>query len=292
MLNDHFAEHEIRRGRHGGRQPRRRQHEAGPGPRQAAGRAAGDRRQAAFSSAEKTRQENIIGASVEGKVALMFDDMISTAGSICGARKQGTRGRRPRRSTSAATHGVLCGKAIENLQGRADREHRGHRHDSAAAGEEARRRSSAQRGAAVGRGDQADSPQRVGEQAVRVTPAPAAVKAGAPMTCAGWLESVRRLTPRFTAAGSSCSFGNDGIALGRQSPHSVLRSHRRPIRRQSCFLVGQRESAAAERSNRGSSRGSCATSPRGQSRANPMARLPGSRAQRRRGDVVRFQMVR
>ncbi|HWA97725.1 MAG TPA: ribose-phosphate pyrophosphokinase, partial [Pirellulales bacterium] len=37
------------------------------------------------SSAEKTKQENIIGASVAGKMVVMFDDMISTAGSICGA---------------------------------------------------------------------------------------------------------------------------------------------------------------------------------------------------------------
>ncbi len=37
------------------------------------------------SSATETEQPNLIGASVEGKVAMMFDDMISTAGSIVGA---------------------------------------------------------------------------------------------------------------------------------------------------------------------------------------------------------------
>ena len=37
------------------------------------------------SSAEKTSQKNIIGGPVEGKVVLMFDDIVSTAGSICGA---------------------------------------------------------------------------------------------------------------------------------------------------------------------------------------------------------------
>jgi hypothetical protein len=37
------------------------------------------------ADAEHTKQENIIGAPVSGKIALMFDDMISTAGSICGA---------------------------------------------------------------------------------------------------------------------------------------------------------------------------------------------------------------
>ncbi|MEZ6070200.1 MAG: ribose-phosphate diphosphokinase [Pirellulales bacterium] len=35
------------------------------------------------ASAEVTNQENIIGGPVEGKIALLFDDMISTAGSIC-----------------------------------------------------------------------------------------------------------------------------------------------------------------------------------------------------------------
>ena len=67
------------------------------------------------SSAEKTRQENIIGASVEGKIALMFDDMISTAGSICGAAKK-VHEAGAREVHVAATHGVLCGKAIENIE--------------------------------------------------------------------------------------------------------------------------------------------------------------------------------
>lgn len=67
------------------------------------------------SSAEKTRQENIIGASVEGKVCLMFDDMISTAGSICGAANK-VHEAGAREIHVAATHGVLCGRAIEQLQ--------------------------------------------------------------------------------------------------------------------------------------------------------------------------------
>ncbi|HND53273.1 MAG TPA: ribose-phosphate diphosphokinase, partial [Pirellulaceae bacterium] len=37
------------------------------------------------SNALETRQENIIGSSLQGKIAVMFDDMITTAGSICGA---------------------------------------------------------------------------------------------------------------------------------------------------------------------------------------------------------------
>jgi ribose-phosphate pyrophosphokinase len=66
------------------------------------------------SSAEKTKQENIIGASVEGKIAIMFDDMISTAGSICGAAKK-IHEAGASQIYVAATHGVLCGRAIDNL---------------------------------------------------------------------------------------------------------------------------------------------------------------------------------
>lgn len=66
-------------------------------------------------SAETVSQENIIGGPVEGKVALMFDDMISTAGSICGAadlvKKMGAR-----QIHVAASHGVFAGKAFERLK--------------------------------------------------------------------------------------------------------------------------------------------------------------------------------
>jgi ribose-phosphate pyrophosphokinase len=67
------------------------------------------------TSAEHTRQENIIGEPVAGKIAIMFDDMISTAGSICGAaeavHKAGAK-----RILVAATHGVLCGQALERIR--------------------------------------------------------------------------------------------------------------------------------------------------------------------------------
>ena len=36
------------------------------------------------SSATETKQANLIGSSLEGKVAVIFDDMISTAGSVVG----------------------------------------------------------------------------------------------------------------------------------------------------------------------------------------------------------------
>ena len=66
-------------------------------------------------SADQVSQENIIGGSLDGKVALMFDDMISTAGSIVGAaelvKKKGAR-----EVHVAASHGVFAGAAIERLK--------------------------------------------------------------------------------------------------------------------------------------------------------------------------------
>ncbi|MAT72277.1 MAG: ribose-phosphate pyrophosphokinase [Planctomycetaceae bacterium] len=66
-------------------------------------------------SAEKTVQANIIGDPVKGKIALMFDDMISTAGSIRGAAQvlhdQGVE-----QIHVGTTHAVLCGKAMDNLR--------------------------------------------------------------------------------------------------------------------------------------------------------------------------------
>lgn len=62
-----------------------------------------------------TTQKNIIGGPVEGKVCLMFDDMISTAGSICGAAKL-VHEFGAKEIHLAATHGVLCGDAVKNLE--------------------------------------------------------------------------------------------------------------------------------------------------------------------------------
>ncbi len=66
-------------------------------------------------SAEETEQANIIGGSVEGKVALIFDDMVSTGGSICGAA-DAIHQFGARQIYLAATHGLLCGDAIERIQ--------------------------------------------------------------------------------------------------------------------------------------------------------------------------------
>ncbi len=66
------------------------------------------------TSATTTVQANLLGGPVEGKVALMFDDMISTAGSICGAAKVlhefGVK-----EIHVGTSHAVLCGPAKERL---------------------------------------------------------------------------------------------------------------------------------------------------------------------------------
>lgn len=67
------------------------------------------------SSAERTKQANVIGGKVEGRVALIFDDMISTAGSICGAAEV-MHQHGARKVYLAATHGLLVGSAVERLQ--------------------------------------------------------------------------------------------------------------------------------------------------------------------------------
>jgi ribose-phosphate pyrophosphokinase len=67
------------------------------------------------ADATHTKQENIIGAPVEGKVALLFDDMISTAGSICGAAEV-MHQHGAKKVFLAATHGLLVGGAVERIQ--------------------------------------------------------------------------------------------------------------------------------------------------------------------------------
>src|SRR5438094_7120436 len=67
------------------------------------------------SSATETKQANLIGASLEGKVAIIFDDMISTAGSVVGAAHV-ARCNGAREVYACATHAVLCGPAIERLR--------------------------------------------------------------------------------------------------------------------------------------------------------------------------------
>ena len=67
-------------------------------------------------SAEQVENANLIGASLEGKVALIFDDMISTAGTVASAAKTAKSVGKAKAVYIFATHGVLCGNAMKNLR--------------------------------------------------------------------------------------------------------------------------------------------------------------------------------
>ena len=67
------------------------------------------------SSATETKQANLIGASLEGKTAIIFDDMISTGGSVVGAAHAAMHNG-AKEVYVCATHAVLCGPAIERLR--------------------------------------------------------------------------------------------------------------------------------------------------------------------------------
>jgi ribose-phosphate pyrophosphokinase len=66
------------------------------------------------ANALETRQANLIGGPIDGKTALIFDDMITTAGSICGAVNV-ARAHGARRVYISASHGVFCGPAVERI---------------------------------------------------------------------------------------------------------------------------------------------------------------------------------
>lgn len=67
-------------------------------------------------SADRVEAANLIGASLEGKVAIIFDDMISTAGTVASAARTARTVGKARAVYVFATHGVLCGDAIKNLR--------------------------------------------------------------------------------------------------------------------------------------------------------------------------------
>jgi len=66
-------------------------------------------------NATTTEQANLIGESIVGKTALLFDDMISTAGSICGAAEV-VKAHGARDIYISATHAVFCGSALSKLR--------------------------------------------------------------------------------------------------------------------------------------------------------------------------------
>jgi ribose-phosphate pyrophosphokinase len=67
------------------------------------------------SSALKTEAANIIGSSLAGKSVVIFDDMMSTAGSVVNAARVAVENG-AREVYACATHAVLCGQAVERLR--------------------------------------------------------------------------------------------------------------------------------------------------------------------------------
>jgi len=67
------------------------------------------------ANAFDTKQEHLIGGPITGKVAIVFDDMITTGGSIVGAvnvvHKSGAK-----KIYVSASHAVLCGEAPQKLR--------------------------------------------------------------------------------------------------------------------------------------------------------------------------------
>ena len=57
---------------------------------------------------------NIIG-NVEGKTCLLLDDMVDTAGSLCGAAKAIVEVGGAKEVYACASHGVLSGPAIDRI---------------------------------------------------------------------------------------------------------------------------------------------------------------------------------
>jgi len=67
------------------------------------------------SSAMETKQANLIGGPIKGKIALVFDDMITTGGSIVGAVNV-VHSHEAARIYIGSTHAVFCGRATALLR--------------------------------------------------------------------------------------------------------------------------------------------------------------------------------
>ena len=92
---------------------------------------------------------------VEGRLCVITDDMIDTAGTICAAAELLIEQRGAREVWAMATHGVLSGPAIDRLKNAPIDRDRAHQHAAAAAREAARQDRSA-----VGRPADRRSPRR------------------------------------------------------------------------------------------------------------------------------------
>jgi len=66
-------------------------------------------------SGSEVRQVNLIGGPLDGKSCVIFDDMISTGGSVAGAA-QIAKQFGAKSVYACATHGVFCGPAFERLR--------------------------------------------------------------------------------------------------------------------------------------------------------------------------------
>jgi ribose-phosphate pyrophosphokinase len=67
------------------------------------------------SNATTTEQAHIVGPPLDGKTVCIFDDMISTGGTIAGAARAAAE-HGAKRIFVAATHGVLCANAVKLLR--------------------------------------------------------------------------------------------------------------------------------------------------------------------------------
>lgn len=67
------------------------------------------------ANAFETRQENLIGGPIGGKTCIIFDDMITTGGSMAGAVRT-IHQHGASRIYVGATHAVFCGQAAQRLR--------------------------------------------------------------------------------------------------------------------------------------------------------------------------------
>ena len=65
--------------------------------------------------ANQSEVMNIIG-NVEGKICVLLDDIVDTAGSLCGAAKAIKELGGAKKVYACATHGVLSGPAIQRIE--------------------------------------------------------------------------------------------------------------------------------------------------------------------------------
>jgi ribose-phosphate pyrophosphokinase len=67
------------------------------------------------ASGEETRAAHLIGAPLDGKTVIVFDDMISTASSMVNAVEV-ARKNNAKKIYVCATHGILCGPAVDRMR--------------------------------------------------------------------------------------------------------------------------------------------------------------------------------